>query len=67
MQIGRGGEGSVGAGQVVGLARASGLLAALAMIASLGCQSHAQGKEHDDDEPDAASALPNLYLDLRTT
>ena len=48
------------------LARAFGAVAALAMIASLGCQDMAQGADLDDDEPDAA-ALPNLYLDLRTS
>ena len=68
MQIGRGRERSVQAGRVVGLARSFGLLAALGIIASLGCQGPAQAADRDDDdEPEASSTLPNLYLDLRTS
>ena len=66
LQIGRGSHRSLRAGGANRLARAFGAVAALAMIASLGCQDMAQGADLDDDEPDAA-ALPNLYLDLRTS
>jgi hypothetical protein len=43
------------------------LVAALAMITSVGGQDTAHAADLDDDEPDAASTLPNLYLDLRTS
>ena len=48
-------------------ARAFGPVVALAMIASVGSRDMAQAADLDDDEPDAASTLPNLYLDLRTS
>jgi hypothetical protein len=67
LQIGRGRGGSVRAGRIVGPALPIGPVAALAVIASVGCQSLAYGKELDDDEPEAAATLPNLYLDLRTS
>src|SRR4051812_49583632 len=37
------------------------------MITSVGGQDTAHAADLDDDEPDAASTLPNLYLDLRTS
>lgn len=67
MQISRGRDGLVQTGRFAGLARAFGLVA-VALIASLGCQGPAHAKHLDDDEePEASSTLPNLYLDLRTT
>ena len=37
------------------------------MVASLGYQDMARAADVDEDESNAASALPNLYLDLRTS
>ncbi len=68
MQIGRRRERSVQAARAGKRARAFGLVAALGMIAALGCKSPALAADRDDDdEPKAASTLPNLYLDLRTS
>jgi hypothetical protein len=67
VQIGRGRDGSVQADQAVRPARSFGLALAFAMMASLGSQSPAQAADLDEDEANAASTLPNLYLDLRTS
>jgi len=53
-------------GARVGRARAAGLFA-LGTVAFIGWPDLALAKDLDDDTPDSAAALPNLYLDLRTT
>jgi hypothetical protein len=63
-QIGRGRCYSLQSGARIG--RAPGLFA-LGTVVLIGCPDLALAKDLDDTTPNAASAVPNLYLDLRTS
>ena len=65
MHSGWGRDRSMRAGGADRRAWAFGLLVALVTVASIGCRAHAA--DLDDHTPDAAPALPNIYLDLRTS
>jgi len=65
VHIGRGRDCSTRAGRSD--RQAFGLVVALGLVAAVACQDMAQAADLDDDEADAASTLPNIYLDLRTT
>jgi len=53
-------------GARIGRARAVGLCA-LGTVAFIGCPDLARANDLDDSAPNSASAVPNLYLDLRTS
>jgi hypothetical protein len=64
VRIGRGRDRSV---QAARPDRRTRHLVALGLIASVGGRDLAQAADLDAEAPDAASTLPNVYLDLRTT
>jgi len=68
VRIGRGRHRSEGRADRRGLGlRGLGLIVALGLLALAGCLDPAQAADLDDDAPEAASGLPNIYLDLRTS
>jgi len=66
LQSGRRRDRSIRTGGAVRRASAFGLIVTLVMAAAVAGLDLARAAESDDDDPDAASALPNLYLDLNS-